>query len=356
MPIAVFHNYLDNIGGAERVSLTLGRELGADVFSTVADAQKIRRMGFSQEVKTLGWIPINAPFRQQLALWRFRTLKLEKEYDYYIISGDWAVSGAVNNKPNMWYVHSPIREIWDLYLYTRNNLVPPIARPVFDVWVRWNRRLNKDYVKHVTKIVCNSENTRQRVRKFLGRKSKVIHPPVETDLFHHERSRGYWLSVNRLVSPKRVEMQVEAFRRMPDQKLIIVGSYEESRHFKEYSSYIKRIAPSNVNFLNHVSFEKLVSLYARCEGFITTAKDEDFGMTAVEAMASGKPVIAPCEGGYKESVIDGETGMLIKDISPNKICATLKSLDTKSCRRSCERQALNFSVSTFIKRISREIQ
>ena len=117
MKIAVFHNYMDNIGGAERVGLTLAREFNADMYSTVINQDAIEKMGFDIRIKKIGWIPVNAPFRQQAALMRFRKLNLKDTYDYFIIDGDWATSGAINNKPNMWYVHSPIREIWDLYGY-----------------------------------------------------------------------------------------------------------------------------------------------------------------------------------------------------------------------------------------------
>ena len=113
--IAIFHNFMDNIGGAERVGLILARELKADFYTTNIDEEKIKKMGFSNiKLKSIGKVPINAPFRQQIALWRFRLLNLKNKYDYYIIDGDWAMSGAVKNKPNLWYVHSPIREIWDL--------------------------------------------------------------------------------------------------------------------------------------------------------------------------------------------------------------------------------------------------
>jgi len=82
-------------------------------------------------------VPINAPFRQQLALWRFRRLNLGRKYNFYIIGGDWAVSGAVNHRPNLWYVHSPVREMWDLYKYTRKNMVVWHKRLFFDIWVLW---------------------------------------------------------------------------------------------------------------------------------------------------------------------------------------------------------------------------
>ena len=126
MKIAIFHNYMDNIGGAEIVGLTLARELNADLYTTNIDQEKIDKMGFP-DIKpiSIGRVPINAPLRQQMALWKFRRLNLGKKYDFYIIDGDWAMAGAVHNKPNMWYVHSPIREIWDAYKFTREHMVTP---------------------------------------------------------------------------------------------------------------------------------------------------------------------------------------------------------------------------------------
>ena len=103
MKIAIFHNYMDNIGGAEMVGLLLSRELDADIYTTNIDDEKIRKMGFLDgRIKTIGKVPKNAPFRQQIALKRFRNFKTEEKYDMHIIEGDWAISGAVKHKPNMW--------------------------------------------------------------------------------------------------------------------------------------------------------------------------------------------------------------------------------------------------------------
>lgn len=175
MKIAIFHNYMDNIGGAEMVCLALAQELGADFYTTNIDTEKIEKMGFSGvNLISIGKISINAPLRHQMALHKFRKLNLGKKYDFYIIAGDWAISAAVNNRPNLWYVHSPIREIWDLYDYTRQHIVPFAFRPAFDLWVRYNRYLSKKYVANVDKIVCNSENTKNRVRKYLKRKPQLL--------------------------------------------------------------------------------------------------------------------------------------------------------------------------------------
>ncbi|MBA7716002.1 hypothetical protein ES703_125061 [subsurface metagenome] len=100
--IAIFHNYIDNIGGAERVGLTLSRELKADFYTTNIDKEKIKKMGFSDiKLKSIGKVPINPPFRNQEALWKFRRLNLENKYDFYIIDGDWAMSGAIITHPNI---------------------------------------------------------------------------------------------------------------------------------------------------------------------------------------------------------------------------------------------------------------
>ncbi len=357
MNIAIFHNFMDNIGGAEAVTLTLSRELNADIYTTNVDEDKIRRMGFDPaKVRSIGKVPLNAPFRQQMALWRFRRLKLKKPYDFFIIAGDWAMSAAVIHKPNLWYVHSPIREIWDLYDYTRANIVHPLKRPLFDLWVSYNRKLNISYTDHVERMACNSNNTSARVKKYLNREAAIVHPPVETSRYHCREHSNYWLSVNRLIGHKRVDLQIEAFRGMPEEKLIIVGSYEQSRHFRAYAEQIQKQRPSNVEVKSWVRSEELIELYARCKGFIATAADEDFGMTLVEAMASGKPVIAAKEGGYRETVT-AETGVLIESITVDalrseiqKMSALLKN-DPDHYRRACVDRAKNFDTQIFIQNI-----
>jgi len=356
--IAIFHNFMDNIGGAEILSLTLARELKADIYSTNIDRHKIDKMGFADVVvHSIGRVPINAPFKQQFSLWRFRRLNLRDQYDFFIISGDWAMAGAVNNYPNLWYVHSPIREIWDLYEYTRNYTVPFGGRWIFDLWVYFNRFLNRRYIKSVNKITCNSHNTQNRVKKYLAREASIINPPIETKDYYGRQNRGFWLSVNRLISHKRVDLQMKAFSALPNEKLILVGSYEQSRHFQQYADYIKKIKPTNVEIKSWVDRQELLNLYADCKGFITTAQDEDFGMTVVEAMAAGKPVIAPNEGGYKESIIDGETGKLISDIDSNKLTKAIMEVGAQAegYKEACLRQAKKFDTQIFIDKIKKLI-
>lgn len=359
MRIAVLHNFMDNIGGAEIVCLTLAKELDADIYSTNIDPVKIAKMGFSGlRLHSIGRVPLDTPFRQQIALARFRKLDLKDKYDFYIIGGDWAVSAAVKNKPNLWYVHSPIREIWDLYEHIRDNIVPWSRRWAYDAWVRVNRRLNAGYVDAVDILVCNSCNTRNRIKRYLQKEAQVVHPPIDNGRFFYRRSGDFWLSVNRLFWHKRVDMQLAAFRRLPDQRLIVVGSYEQAKHFRRHARYIDRIKPENVEIISWVESDTLTRLYADCKGLITTSLDEDFGMSAVEAMASGKPVIAPNEGGYKETLVDGLTGRLIDDIDADKLVSAIREVDQdpQKYKTACQQAARKLDTSIFIAAIRRIIE
>ena len=152
-------------------------------------------------------------------------------------------------------------------------------------------------------------------------------------------------------------MQLNAFSEIPDEKLIIVGSYENSSHFEAYAKYCQKIKPKNVEMRAWISDNELIDLYANCKGFITTAIDEDFGMTPVEAMASGKPVIAPNEGGYKETIINGKTGILIDDINEDKLAKAVKELGKEidenplKFKTACREQAEKFDIKIFIEKI-----
>jgi glycosyltransferase involved in cell wall biosynthesis len=355
MNTAIIHNFLDNIGGAETVALTLASELEADLITTNYDLEKIKKRGFENiKIKSVGKIPLNAPFRQQAAL--FRLKRKIPGYDLYIIAGDWAISAAACNKPNLEYFHSPLNEIWEFNKHIRNKWLPPWKRPIFDAWTLHNRRLYRKYFKHVQKKIANSKNTKNRIKKYLNSEAEVVYPPTYTNNFRFRKFGDYWLSVNRLFEHKRVHMQIEAFKKIPEEKLIIVGSYEKSSHFLKYASYLKKIKPDNVEIRSWISQEELTDLYSKCRGFITTAMDEDFGITPVEAMASGKAVIAPNEGGYKETVINGKTGILIDRINSDKIAEAVKKINVKKYKKACLERAKKFDTKEFIKKIKNEIK
>lgn len=361
MKVAVFHNFLDNIGGAEIVALTLTRELKADLYTTNIAKDKISQMGYGDVVDriySVGRIPKQAPWRQQLALFKFRQLNLKGKYDFYIIAGDWAMSGAVNHHPNLWYVHSPLNELWEFTSYIKKNLLSFWKKPLFDLFVAYNRWLTKRYGQSVDNWACNSLNTKKRIAKYYKQTASIIYPPIDINKYYYQGDEKYWLSVNRLATHKKIELQLDAFKLLPDKKLIIIGSYEQGvRQFENYKKLLEANKPANVAIKHWVSEEELIKLYANCSGFISTSKNEDFGMNVVEAMASGKPVIAPNDGGYKESIINNETGYLIDDIDgeklKNKILEIEHKLNTNPLyyQTICQKQSQKFSQPIFIDKI-----
>lgn len=365
MRIAIFHNYMDNIGGAEYMSLLLARELNADIYTTNINKTMIKKMGFlTDNIYSIGRIPINAPFRQEAAYWRFRFLNVEKKfkkkYDFYIIAGDWAMSGGIRNRPHLWHVCAPTREIWDLYKYTRENIAKSWQRPIFDLWVLLRRIINKEDSKKIMRMVSISKNTQSRLKKYLKRNTPIVFPPTETKRYKSNPSKNYWLSVNRLITHKRVDLQLKAFQKLPNEKLIIVGSYEDADHFQAYAKYMKDLKPDNVEIKSWINEKELIDLYANCKGFITTSKDEDYGMNVVEAMASGKPVIGPYEGGYKETVTS-KTGILIENIDENKIMDAIKEINRNlrknpnSYKKNCLDRAKKFDTKVFVNGLKEEM-
>ena len=147
----------------------------------------------------------------------------------------------------------------------------------------------------------------------------MIYPGVDVDFYksksnRHKENGGYWLSVNRLYPQKRIELQIEAFKQLPDEKLIIVGGYAKGDHAWRYIKKLKLLEelPENITYLGTVPEEELSELYGNCRGFITTAQDEDFGLTPIESMACGCPVIAWMDGaGPNQTVVNNINGLFV---------------------------------------------
>ena len=352
MKIAIFHDYFGAIGGGEKLVLMLAKYFNADVITTDLNIESIKKMGYSDtHIISLGNTSKVPPLKQISASLLFATCDFSKKYDFFIFSGNWAYFAAKKHKPNLYYCHTPTRAFYDLY-DTFLMRQPFIVSVFFRVWVRLHRPASEYYLSHVCKIATNSKNTLQRINKYFRRDAEVIYPPVETSKFTCKEYGNFWLSVNRLYPEKRVELQIDAFREIPEEKLIIVGGYSEGDHAKSYAKNVINNLPENVELLGEVSEAELLDLYSCCKGFICTAMDEDFGMTPVEAMASGKPVVAVNEGGFKETVVDGKTGLLINaDVHSVIEAVKFISCEPESYRSFCIEQAKHFDLSIFNEKI-----
>ena len=357
MKIAIFHDYIGAIGGGEKLVLTLARGLGADVITTDVDADSVSKMGFGDvNIISLGGTVKMPPLKQISASFKFAMCDFSKEYDFFIFSGNWAHFAARRHRPNLWYCFTPARAFYDLY-ETFLHRQSFITRQFFKLWVALHEPVSRKFINYIDHIVTISANVQRRITKYYDRDSVIVYPAINISKYRFEKSGDFWLSVNRLYPEKRVELQIEAFRQMPNEKLLIVGGYAEGDHASVYASNLLNDIPHNVTLLGSVSEDELVDLYATCRGHITTAIDEDFGMTPIEAMASGKPTIAVNEGGYLETVKNGITGIFV-DPDENAIIESVKiiSNDPEMYKKACIERAKDFDVAMFIEQMVKIIE
>jgi glycosyltransferase involved in cell wall biosynthesis len=355
MKTVVVFDYLITRGGMERTVITLAKAFNADVCTTqyipektYPELQKFKI--FSHPLK----FSHHPGLMQTEAAFRFRNMNLS-DYDLIISSGDWGkhVGTKPENHPQLHYDNTPVRGFYDSYEVVKARF-PLLQRQTYKVWVWYMKMLDQQAVKKIDTIVCNSENVRNRITKYYRRTTEIVGVPVNVKRFKTRKPEDFFISVQRIEPEKRVDLQIEAFRKMPDEKLVIIGS--ATKQNKPYLEKLSRIAPKNVTFAGSVSDERLIDLYSRCKAAIQTAIDEDFGEVPVEAMASGKPCIAVNEGGFRETIINGKTGTLIDPPYVDNLVKAVKDLESKDFVPStCRKRAAMFSEEIFIKKFSRVV-
>jgi glycosyltransferase involved in cell wall biosynthesis len=349
MRIAIFHDYFGAIGGGERVVLLMAKTLDADIITTDTDA--LRKMDPDVPVISLGPTIKYRGLKQITAFLKFYFCDFSNDYDFFIFSGNWAHYAAHRHHPNLWYCHTPVRVFYDLYHISLQRL-NFISRQGFRIWSYIQRRFDQRSIRNVDMIVANSKNVQARIRKTYNRNARVIYPPVDTSRFSATGYGDFWLSVNRLYPEKRIDLQLDVFRNLPEEKLIIAGGYALGDHANRYQKKISDNLPPNVTMAGEVAEQELLSLYATCKGLICTAMDEDFGLTPLEAMASGKPVVAVDEGGFRETVTP-QTGLLVQP-SQDRIIDAIKSIsgNPESYYGACIERARDFDLNIFKKNIT----
>lgn len=350
MRVAVLHDHLRFIGGGERVALTLASALDADLFVTDLDPSLPARAGMPRvRSHEIARVPSRPPLRQDRQASAFRDADIP-DRDVYVFSGNWSVFAAPRLRPNLWYCHTPVRVFYDLHEGMLASL-PPLRRSVLERWIARRRPEYEKSVGGVQRIVANSRNVSKRIDRYLGRTSEVVYPPVETASYRFEEIGRTWLTVSRLSYEKRIALLVETFRRLGDERLVIAGGAPPGTSASRFVRSLR--PPSNVEFLGEIPERELRSLYATCRGLVATAGDEDFGLAPVEAMASGKAVVAVNEGGYRETVVHGETGWLVA-AKPETLSDALTRATPAvlaRMREACQARARQFDANVFVKRM-----
>ncbi len=356
MKIAVFHDYFSVTGGGEKLVYTMAKGLGADIITTDIETRVAENLGKDVRFISIGSNPNRPPLKQISAAKKFLKSDFSKDYDIFIFSGNWAHYASKHHHPSIWYCHTPTRAFHDQYGNMLKAL-PWYGKIPYKMWVRTYRKKEYRSIGRIERIVTNSRNTLGRIKRYYGRDARVIYPPIPVKRYRNIEYGDFWLSVNRLYPEKRIELQIEAFRRMPEEKLVIVGGVGKGDHSARYAERIRKSAPRNVKFLGELGEKELLELYGRCRGFIATARDEDFGMTPVEAMAAGKPVVAVREGGFLESVVQGKTGYLVGPNLKEIIRAVEEvSKNPEKFGEDCVKRAQMFSEERFIREMREEVE
>lgn len=358
MRIAIFLDYIGAIGGGERVALMLARSLKADIITTDVSQEAIKNLGYEDvKIISLGKTVKLPPFKQISASILFANCDFSKDYDLFIFSGNWSHYAAWRHHPNLWYCYTPVRAFYDLKEAVISRQSSAAKRLLASQWIGVHSRTDQRSVKCLDQVVAISTNVRRRISKYHRIFPEVIYPPVNTDAFKFKEYGDFWLSVNRIYPEKRIHLQFDVFRKLPEERLVIIGGYAEGDHAAKYYENLVKDVPMNVEMRGVVSDAELIDLYARCKGLICTALDEDFGLTPIEAMASGKSVVAIDEGGFKETVMHGKTGLLV-GANESELLRAVKEIsrDPKRYKQDCIKRAKDFDTSVFLAKISRFVK
>ncbi len=353
LKVAIVQDWLYFNGGAEKVlEQIIYCFPQADIFSTI-DFLK------GEERKTIHYKKVTTTFIQKLPfaskLHRlylpFMPLAIEQldvsNYDLVISSSHAVAKGVLTHAEqiHVCYCHSPMRYAWDLYhqYLEESNLKTGLKGWFAKYFLHKIRIWDYTTANRVDYFIANSHYIAKRIKKVYGRDSVVIYPPVDTDKFSlHIDKEDFYLTASRFVPYKKIDIIAEAFAKMPNKKLIIIG---DGPDFKRISSK----ATENVVFMGYQTSDVMVDHMQRAKAFIFAAK-EDFGIIPVEAMACGTPVIAYGAGGCLETVIDGVTGVHFYDQTAEAIVEAVEKFEGKKIifnANQISQKASDFSISSF---------
>jgi len=273
-------------------------------------------------------------------------------FDVVIGSASWYVTKGFRKKgqaKEICYCHTPPR--W-LYGYPTSIEWQKywLVKVYGQVVGHWMRQYDYQAAQRVDWFIANSQNTSRRIKKFYRREAKVIYPPVELPKVGKVKKEDYYLVASRIVGGKGLELAVKTAGKL-GLRLKVVG--EPAGWGGEYGRLVK-LAGGNVEFVGAVDDKELGRLYGGAKAFLALARDEDFGMTPVEAMLMGTPVVAFKGGGYVESVVEGKTGVFFEKQTVESLGQAIKRLKGMRIRsEDCVEQAEKFSKERFKREMKR---
>ena len=323
MRAAIIHYWLLNMRGGEKVVEALCRMLpDADLFTLFYDPERVSETIRARRVTASYLNPLRRHYRSLLPLMPMALESFDlRGYDLIVSSESGPAKGvlAPSTARHVCYCHTPMRYLWDLYPAYRNEWTASAwKRALMAPLANYLRLWDYSTAARVDEFVANSANVARRIWKTYRREARVIYPPVNVEAFYWKEPEDYYLIVSELVAYKRIDAAVRAFSKS-GRRLRIVGQGPE------YGS-LRRLARGNVEFCGRVTDDELRELYARSRALLLPG-EEDFGMTPVEALASGKPVILLGRGGALESVpLSDPVGGVMYD-SPEKLAEAVEKFE-----------------------------
>ncbi len=349
MKVALVHDHLAQDGGAEKVLKVLSDMFpDAPIYTLLYEEKQVNKYFKEREIKTS--IIQNLPGGVKHYQWYmpFMPMAVEffdlRDFDVVISDASAFAKGVITSPDTLHicYCHTPTRYLWDYtHQYINELRFNKYFKKVISLVLNKIRIWDRLAADRVDVFIANSETVQRRIRKYYRRDSVVVYPPVEIEkcgeVGNEEAVGGqYFLIGGRLAPYKRVDIVVEAFKKMPDRKLKVFGSGVDLDRLKNIAG-----EALNIEFLGRVSDEEKFKLYRGCLAFLNP-QVEDFGITVVESMAAGRPVIAYRSGGAVETIIEGETGCFFDEQNAKSIIKAIRDFDkikfdSKTIKNNTER-------------------
>jgi len=348
----ILHDAFEFKGGGERLVYQLCRDLEADLAFGYRNKKTFNLDELSNNL-------INLESESKLPAWRtikrlhtFRNkTKFLYRYKNVIYTGQnssLAVSNHSEGK-NIYYCFTPPRSMYDL---KESHLASqtPLERLRHVLYNIFYQPLYENAIRKMDVILADSKNVQNRIQKFLGLESTVLYPPCDIDKFNWMGQEDYYLSTARLTSYKRVDIIIQAFIKLPEKRIIIASTGPDEKRLKQLAEGF-----DNIQFTGDINDKELINLIGNAIATIYIPIDEDFGISPVESMAAGKPVIGSGEGGLLETVVHDQTGWLLSpNLSAEELTQILNAVNpelAKSMRADCEIRAKIFCTENFIERM-----
>ena len=358
MRVALIHDHLAQDGGAEKVLKALSDIFPeAPIYTLLYEKKNVDKYFKDKHIETSIIQKLPGGVKHYQWYMPFMPMAVEffdlRKFDLVISDASAFAKGAITSPDalHICYCHTPTRYLWDYtHQYIKELKYNKYFKKVISLVLNYIRLWDKSAADRVDKYIANSRTAQKRITKYYRRRSQVIYPPVDIDKFYvSNNTEDYFLIGGRLAPYKRVDLAIEAFIKTGN-KLKIFGNGVDLPRLKNMAGN-----NSNIEFLGRVDDKEKARLYSKCQAFINP-QEEDFGITVIEAMASGRPVIAYRKGGAAETVVENVTGKFFNKQTAEDLVEVLKNFNSRGFNPKVIREyAEKFSTERFKDEIKRFI-